>query len=231
MNTVAETPLVPARRPASSFQMILTLSVVSTLSGLLLVFVYQATLPRIEANRRAALEQAVFEVLPGAETRATFVAGPDGFTPAEADAGNAGDVVYAGYDADGALVGVAVGAAGQGYQDVIKVLFGYSPERQCIIGFKVLESKETPGLGDRIGKDPEFLANFDGLDAKLDAAGTALAHNIVLVKGGDKSKGEIDGITGATISSTAVAAMLNRQCQEMIPYIMSHVDGLQKGGA
>ena len=46
-----------------------------------------------------------------------------------------------------------------GYQDVIRILlYGYSPEHQAIVGMRVLESRETPGLGDKIEKDPAFLA-------------------------------------------------------------------------
>jgi electron transport complex protein RnfG len=39
------------------------------------------------------------------------------------------------------------------------LLFGYDPEQQKIVGFYVLESKETPGIGDKIEKDP-FLSNM-----------------------------------------------------------------------
>ena len=31
-----------------------------------------------------------------------------------------------------------------------------------VIGMKVLESKETPGLGDKIEKDSAFVAEFRG---------------------------------------------------------------------
>ncbi|NIN78696.1 MAG: FMN-binding protein, partial [Planctomycetales bacterium] len=53
-----------------------------------------------------------------------------------------------------------------------------------IIGMKVLESKETPGLGDKIGKDPKFLANFDKLEARLAEDGTNLEHAFEVVKPG-----------------------------------------------
>ena len=35
-----------------------------------------------------------------------------------------------------------------GYQDVIHVLWGYSITEEAIVGLKVLESRETPGLGE-----------------------------------------------------------------------------------
>ena len=50
------------------------------------------------------------------------------------------------------IVGLAVEAQGMGYQDVIRVIYGYSFEQDAIVGIRVLESKETPGLGDKIEK-------------------------------------------------------------------------------
>ncbi len=57
---------------------------------------------------------------------------------------------------------------GMGYQDFIRLLYGYSPDDQAIIGIRVLESRETPGLGDRIETDADFLSNFQRLDVALE---------------------------------------------------------------
>ena len=59
-------------------------------------------------------------------------------------------LVHAGYDETGRLVGLALPARAMGYQDQIHALYGYSPEQEAIVGLRVLESRETPGLGDRI---------------------------------------------------------------------------------
>jgi electron transport complex protein RnfG len=129
-------------------------------------------------------------------------------------------MVHAGYAEDGSLVGVAVQAQGMGYQDVIRILYGYDPARDAIIGMQVLASKETPGLGDKIEKDPAFLANFDALDVSLAPDGRSLQHEIAAVKGGEKSHPwQIDGITGATISSKAIAAMLRESSAQWVPAI------------
>jgi Na+-translocating ferredoxin:NAD+ oxidoreductase subunit G len=129
-------------------------------------------------------------------------------------------VVHAGYDDNGSLVGVAIQAQGMGYQDVIRVLYGYDPARDAIIGMQVLASKETPGLGDKIEKDPAFLANFDALDVSLAPDGQSLQHPIEAVKGGEKSQPwQIDGITGATISSKAIAGTLRESSAQWVPLI------------
>ena len=65
----------------------------------------------------------------------------------------------------GAVAAAAVPAAGPGFQDTIALLYGYQPAEQRVVGMEVLESRETPGLGDKIFKDAEFVAEFDAPDA------------------------------------------------------------------
>ena len=120
-------------------------------------------------------------------------------------------------------------AAAQGYQDVIRILYSYDPACECIRGIQVLKMAETPGIGDKIAKDPGFLQNFEALDARVDAAGSRLAHAIVSVKSGSKTEPwQIDAISGATISCKAVARMLNDSAQQAAPVIMRHLDTLQR---
>lgn len=193
---------------------------VGVVCGLLIVSAFVLTFPVIARNEAEALQQAVFQVLPGAVAKTTFALGADGrFRLAQAG-DTAQQLVHAGYAADGALVGVAIEAQGMGYQDVIRLLYGYAPGRQAIVGMRVLASKETPGLGDKIEKDPNFIANFSALDVSLDAAGQGLAQPIEAVKQGTKTAPfQIDGITGATISSQAVAAILRQSSAQWVPLV------------
>lgn len=109
-----------------------------------------------------------------------------------------------------------------GYADTIHVLYGYDLDAQTIAGLVVLQSKETPGLGDKIEKDPAFLKNFEALDVRLDAQGAGLANEVVAVKSGAKTKAyEVDGITGATISSKAIAALLQVSASRWAPRLRS----------
>jgi electron transport complex protein RnfG len=136
--------------------------------------------------------------------------------------------VYATYDAASHLCGVALEAAGQGYQDTIRVLYGYDPSSEQIVGMKVLDSKETPGLGDKIEIDPVFRTNFLHLDVAIDRAGTALANDIVTVKRGAKvHPWEIDGITGATISSKAIGRLLNESANVRLPVVVRNLAALE----
>jgi electron transport complex protein RnfG len=223
MSTPPQKPV----QPPSSFKMIRTLAGVALLSGFLIVLTVRATEARIDRNKRNALEQAVSQVLPGMETRQAFAVDGQQLTPID-NPGIGSDYIIAGYDGGGALVGIAVPASGMGYGGLIRALFGYDPEQQEIIGFTVLENKETPGLGDRIAKDPEFLSNFDGLQAELGPGGDALAHPIAYVKDGEKTEPwQIDGIAGATISSKAVAEMVDLRAEDVLPLIQQNLDQLR----
>ena len=203
-----------------TFAMLRTLGGIAMLSGLLVVLVYQLTLPIIAENQRIATERAVFRVISGAVTKKDFVVTPAGLIPFAEASAIEGKTIYAAYDGEGNLKGVAFPGAAQGYQDVIKFLFGYDPSCQCVIGSKVLKSTETPGLGDKIDFDPTFLKNFEELDARVSTAGDALANPIVTVKNGSKENPwEIDAISGATISSNALGRALNAAAQQVIPVI------------
>lgn len=213
----------PAPPPMPSpVRLVLTLALIAMLSGVTVVFAYQITLEPIARNHRLALERAVFEVLPGAVERANFLVEGSNLTALADDEGDRANV-YAGYDESGALVGVAMEGSARGYADAIRVLYGYSLEDECIIGFTVLQSSETPGLGEKIGTDPDFLANFTCLDVRLNDAGTGLANPIETVGPGQATNPwQIDGIAGATVSSQAVGRALRESAEQLIPIIRSH---------
>jgi electron transport complex protein RnfG len=212
-----------------SLAMLRTLGLVAVLSGFLVVLAYQITLPMIEENKRIAIERALFKVVPGAVSRRDFLVTGAEVVPVDPEGAADGTKIYAGYDADGKLAGNALEAAAQGYQDVIRILNGYDPGCRCIRGIEVLKMAETPGIGDKIAKDPAFLKNFEALDARVNAAGDGLEHPVVSVKHGSKTDPwQIDAISGATISSKAVARMLNDSAQGMLPPIRAHLDRLEQ---
>jgi len=187
---------------AGSLRMMGTLGVAGLCSGLAVVGIFLATQPRIERNRAEALEAAIFRVLQGARSRAAFVMRDEGLVRHDAANGAAAapEIVYAGYDAAGALLGFAIPAEGPGFQDTIKLIYGYDPSAGRVVGMEVLESRETPGLGDKIIKDAAFVDSFRNL---------APDPELVVVKDGRTRDNEVDGISGATISSKAVVRIIN----------------------
>jgi electron transport complex protein RnfG len=202
---------------------------VGVFCGLLIVSVFQVTRPIIEHNKAEALKKAIFHVLPDASTSGTYrLNDAGGFEVLEGE-GVGEQLVYAGYDDKQELVGLAVQAQGMGYQDVIGLIYGYSFAEDAIVGVQVLESKETPGLGDKIETDPAFLENFERLDVSLVDDLSEMANPIVPVKHGAKTNPwEVDGITGATISSVAIAEILNRSAQYWTPRIRNHLDDFRR---
>ena len=200
---------------------------VGVVCGLLIVGVFQATRPIIERNKAEALRSAIFHVLPDAThehdvslRRVRRFLGRRRRERREPQ-------VYAGYDDDHQLVGLAVEAQGMGYQDVIRLIYGYSFVDEAIIGIQVLDSKETPGLGDKIETDPEFLANFERLDVSLERTHQRWPKPSCRSSHGNKTHPwEVDGITGATISSKAIASILDGSAQYWVPRIRRNLERL-----
>ena len=86
-------------------------------------------------------------------------------------------------------VGYAFMTNGRGYGGKIGILVGLETSR-ALRGIRVISHQETPGLGAKI-TNADFLDQFAGL----------VPDQLVLARDG----GAIDAITGATISSRAVA--------------------------
>lgn len=214
--------------PTSAWSMYRAIVGIAALCALLVVTVYQATAARIEQNQAQFLAQAISEVLPEATSTRAVALSDAGRLHAAPDAGS----VFLGYGGNGDLVGAVISAEGMGYQDNISVLYAYSFDLDAIVGFKVLESKETPGLGDRIEKEPHFLANFQHLDATLDIGGDRLLHPIETVKQGEKTAPwQIDGITGATISAEAIGTILNDSANTWVPVLEREAPALSSNTA
>jgi electron transport complex protein RnfG len=207
MNAGAQTETVAP----SSLRLVLTLAIAGLISGIAIIGIYESTLPTITANKARELREAVFKVLPGVSQMQQLVY-RDGELVVTEERQKDEEAVYGGYDEQGDFVGYAIPAAGPGFQDTIGVLYGYKPESTLVVGMEVLESRETPGLGDKIYKDAVFVGGFSAL---------SIDPEIVAVKKGAKRQpNEIDAITGATISSKAVVRIINEahvQWSERLP--------------
>jgi electron transport complex protein RnfG len=202
--------------------MMATLGFAGLCSGLAVVGIFLVTQPRIERNRAEALEAAIFRVLEGARSRVAFVLRGAELVRFESAAGAVPkeEAVYAGYDEAGTLLGFAIPAEGAGFQDTIKLLYGYDARAQRVVGMEVLESRETPGLGDKILKDADFLANFRNL---------AVDPEVVVTKKGRTRENEVDAISGATISSIAVVRIINAANGRWVDRVTALADA--NGGA
>jgi H+/Na+-translocating ferredoxin:NAD+ oxidoreductase subunit G len=208
-------PAVPPTRPSASAQrLIATLGGFGALAGLLIVSVYAATQPTIRANKAAALAAAINEVLAAPDRYDTLYVTADSLSrqlPAGANAETA-EAVYLGWRGE-TPAGFAIVANGPGFQDNIRLIFGFDAVSSQLLGMKVLESKETPGLGDKIYKDAEFGAQFSQVHAPI----------VGVKKGqGNGRPTELVMITGATISSRAVIKAINTTLEHVGPLLAAY---------
>ena len=109
------------------------------------------------------------------------------------------DDIYTIYS-DGTEIGYAFLAVGKGYGGNIDILIGLEDET-TIKAITIISQSETPGLGSRIAES-SFANTFAG--ANID--------DVALKKDG----GQIDAITGATISSGAVVDAVRTAAMEKV---------------
>jgi electron transport complex protein RnfG len=213
-----------------SGKMIATMVLVSSICGVLIVGAFESTQDAIAKNNRIKLEQGVFKVLPGAASVREYAATSTGIQQLTTGASmpEGGMKFYAAYDQAGALKGIAAEAAGKGYADTVRVLYGYDVQCQCIIGIDVVSMRETPGIGDKIITDKAFLKNFEALDVRVNVEMTALANAVKVVKHGTKTNPwQIDAIAGATVTSKAVGRGINESAQKLMPKLVPHIAELK----
>jgi electron transport complex protein RnfG len=198
-------PNPPVQVSTSSVRLVGTLAFAGAMAGLAIVLVFAWANPQIEAHRALVLAQAITEVLGGPERYETVYLEDGRLTPQPADTTGL-DRVYVGYDASDQPIGVAMQAGEAGFQDIISLIFGYDPGTGDLMGMKVLESKETPGLGDKIEKDSAFVRQFREVGTPLEGVKADRAS-------GDHV--EVVMITGATISSRAIINIINHRLEAL----------------
>jgi electron transport complex protein RnfG len=113
--------------------------------------------------------------------------------------------VYRALDAQNEQVGWVIPAKGQGFGGTIELLIGVDPQVTRITGIEVLSQLETPALGNKIEHD-SWRKEFKGLDAAEEVE--------IYKKTQDRPDNGVEAITGATISSESVAAIVNGALDE-----------------
>lgn len=131
-------------------------------------------------------------------------------------------ILYVGYEEDAhTILGYAFPVGGPGFWGPIQGMVGVDPEVTKVLGIAFTKHSETPGLGGRITED-WFSSQFKGLplhpidgDNKifyLKPAGTTGAPN------------ELDAITGATNTSSAVETFLNDELDYFLKELWTTVE-------
>lgn len=108
-------------------------------------------------------------------------------------------VCHLAYTAEGEYAGAAVEAIDfNGFGGTLKVMVGFDKDGN-VYGYSILESHETPGLGAKA--DKWFQKGQKG-----DIVGKSPASELMV----KKDKGDVDAITGSTITSRAFLRCVNK---------------------
>ncbi len=167
-------------------QMLVVLTGIGLISGGLLFQVSSWADPMIAVNKQKATEEAI------------YIVQPEGKSYEKISAGDFEGYKVFGQNKD--LIGYAFVYEGNGFQGKIRIMIGIQPDLSKISSIEILEQSETPGLGTKVTEEP-FKTKFKGLNSK---------GSIGWVKEGASPKdNEIIAITGATISSKSVVAIID----------------------
>lgn len=137
------------------------------------------TKDRIAAAETEKLQQAISQVLPGGESAQKI----DYIAEGDSDV----KVIYKNEN------GYAVQVETAGFGGTITMMVGISFDAK-VLGVQIVSHSETPGLGAKAASDSDFRDSFIGLGTRIQVS---------------KDGGEADTLTGATITSRAVAEGVN----------------------
>ncbi len=161
-----------------------TLFIVTALASGSLAYTYSITKDRIEAMKLKAQIEAVKEVCSGIED--AEIKKDDKKAEGAKEKVEILDSVFVA-EKDGEAIAYAFLVHPRGYGGPMSVIVGTDAEGN-VTGVKVIEAKETPGLGDKVIASNDFLVQFKGKTPEDPV----------------EIKEDIDAVSGATISSKGV---------------------------
>jgi electron transport complex protein RnfG len=111
-----------------------------------------------------------------------------------------------------------------GYQDTIRLVYGLDFPDGRLLGMRVVASRETPGLGARIVDDADFVQGFASVVLQFDEEGAV--QSLTVSEEARHEVGEIDAITGATVSTEAVARIISDSLRDWLPALRAQYEDL-----
>lgn len=173
-----------SKKESTFISMVLSLLLITLISGFALGFVNDLTIEPIAKAKLAKKINALKLVLPEFDNNPVAE-----LKMVKSELTKDSIEIYPAYK-DGKFIGAAVvGSSKKGFSGLIKIMVGFTTDG-TIKNIAVLDQKETPGLGTKM-KDESFLKQFRNKNPSN--------LNLKVKKDG----GEVDAITGATISTRA----------------------------
>jgi len=189
------TTAVSAMAERSIWSSGVTLAVIAAICASLVALTWQLTAERIEANEKEWLARSLQPALAGlffdspvTESMITIPAPHD--LPGTEDA-----IIYRVYSGEDPVAALFIVSARDGYAGPIRFLVGIAMDG-TVTGVRVLQHRETPGMGDRIETHKsDWVLQFDGLSLR-DPEPRYWA-----IKG---DGGQFDQLTGASVTPRAI---------------------------
>jgi Na+-transporting NADH:ubiquinone oxidoreductase subunit C len=162
-------------------------------------FAYLLTKPIVALNEEVFLKRAVLSAA-GVDLPATNAEVKDLFDRRMEVLPSAGrgEPVYRLKDESGGTSGWVLTRTGPGLWGDITMVVGFAADREHLSGIEFLKQSETPGLGARVS-EAWFKRQFKGKRGPFTTVG----------EGEPSKENEFDAVTGATITSGAVKAIVN----------------------
>ena len=117
---------------------------------------------------------------------------------------------------DGVVNGYAIPISGKGLWSTLYGYFAIEPDGITAKGITFYAHKETPGLGGEVDK-PWFQNNFVG-KRFIDEGGGLVGIKVAKGKANPNSPYEVDGISGATITSKGLESFLVDDLEKYEPF-------------
>ncbi len=173
----------------------LTLALIAALCTALVAATYQLTEQRIIDNEKALLEQSLQPALAGVFYDSSVSESRLVLDPPHGLPGRDRAVIYRVYAEGKPVAALFAVTAPDGYSGPIRILVGVEYDG-TVSGVRILQHRETPGLGDRIESSrSDWVFQFDGRSLG-DPGITSWAI--------EEDGGDFDQLTGASITPRAV---------------------------
>ena len=172
-----------------------TLAGMAAICTLLVAATFQLTAERIEANEQAWLERSLEPALSGVFFEGSVTESKLEIPPPHDLPGNDTAIIYRVFAEDAPVAALLAVTARDGYAGPIRILVGVGIDGM-VTGVRIVEHRETPGLGDRIDQSrSDWVYQFDSRSL----ADPVEARWLLAVDGG-----EFDQLTGASVTPRAV---------------------------
>ena len=169
------------------------LAIYSAVACVGLAFVYNGTIKIINQRQKDDEAAALKELFPDADSFNNISGLSSRDSMVTIEEGGAFEALR-----NGSVVGVALRTSRPGYGGEIKILVGVSIDGK-ICGVKILDHKETPGLGANAGSSNYFVDRSKGIRFYDQFTGKSVNDAFI-------PKQDVIAITAATITSQAVSS-------------------------